>query len=401
MSIKSFIRPLALLMALVAAVTINAQAVRIVKTAGDEIKNPTVFFRGVTGDKTVSDTVGNDLFLCGWYDKATSPDNADFVISGSCNGSALVLNVASSGGKTTLFNVTKPLGSDRTHGVHQAIDMVLNQQFKVPGICASRIAFSVKTSERAKNVYVSDFSGRNMKILTKHNNLVVEPDWFPNCRSVLYTMYTGSRTEVIQTELNPYRSRILICMPGLNTGAAISPNGQYMALILSRDKLVELYVKSVNSSSMHRLTNGRAVEASPCWSPDGSQLCFVSDMGGSPRLYVMSAGGGSPTRLPTQGSESVSPSWAKNGSIAYAAKMGRNYAIAVISKDPKVESGVITNAAGDWESPSWAPDNRHLVCSVRQGNYSTLYVVDTWTKRTRKMFASNLDMTFPSWSNLY
>ena len=61
---------------------------------------------------------------------------------------------------------------------------------------------------------------------------------------------------------------------------------------------------------------------------------------------------------------------------------------------------VVTQTAGDWESPSWAPDARHVVCSRTQGRRSTLMVVDTWTGKTRELFNTRYNLTMPDWSDL-
>jgi len=396
MLLKSFGKLIAVLM-LAGAVTSSVFAqVRVVKGAGEDYKNPTVFFKGVTGDQNVSNVVGNDLLKCGWFDPAQSEQNADFVVSGACEGANLVLTVTGQGN----FRVTKQLTAERDHSVHQAVDAILHTQFKIPGICASRIAFSVKTSQLAKNIYISDFDGRNIKVVTKHSNLMVEPDWFPNCRSLAYTMYTNSSTEIVQTELSPYRSRLLCSLPGLNAGVQISPNGQYMAMILSKDKQVDLYVKPVNGTAVRRLTSNRAVEASPRWSADGSKILFVSDMTGRPDLYVIGANGGAPSKQPTQGSEAVSPAWALDGSIAYASKQGGDYCLAIISKNDKVGDGLVKNAVGDWDGISWAPDSRHVICSTRRDR--VLFIVDTWTGKKRQFINGKLgQMSYPSWSNLF
>ncbi len=372
----------------------------VVVTAGREYKNPLLFIKGISGDAEIAKIAANDLKLCGWFDITTDSAKADYTISGTASAGSLQLTVT--GMKS--FIITQPLpAADRDHYIHKGVDMVLNKLFNIKGICASRIAFSVKSSSnsRAKNIYIADFDGRNIKQITKHTNLCVEPEWTPDAKSLVYTMYGNSNTDIIQTYIDPLRSRMLVRMPGLNCGAAISPNGQTLAMISSRDKQVELYVKPVNGSSMTRLTNDRAVEASPCWFHDSSKICFVSDkQGRRPGIYVISAGGGSAVRQPTLGEEAVSPHVSSNGSIVYSCKMGGHYTLAIISKDEKVKSGVIVSQAGDWESPCWAPDNRHVICAKNNGNSSTLYIVDTWTMKVRQ-YMGGYDMTYPSWSNVF
>ena len=103
------------------------------------------------------------------------------------------------------------------------------------------------------------------------------------------------------------------------------------------------------------------------------------------------------------GSESVSPSWSKDGKIVYSAKLG-NYAVSVIDPDNKPVSrgskqkfGKIIEQNGDWESPSWAPDNRHVVCSYQY----KIYIVDTWGwNKPRRILSSKTRLSLPDWSEI-
>lgn len=210
-------------------------------------------------------------------------------------------------------------------------------------------------------------------------------------------MYGKSNTDIVEYDLESRRSRRLIHFAGLNTGAAVSPDGKYFAAILSKDGNVDLYLKSITTRLLRRLTQGKSAESSPCWSPSGGKICYVSDMSGSPRLYVLSVNKKNRIRLKTLGTESVSPDWSSEGKIIYSAKMGRNYAIAMCDIAGDKTSKVVIAAAGDWESPSWAPDNRHIVASRKLNGRSNLYVIDTWTASVRRILTGRVRFSMPSW----
>ena len=97
------------------------------------------------------------------------------------------------------------------------------------------------------------------------------------------------------------------------------------------------------------------------------------------------------------GSEAVSPDWSNEGIIVYSAKMGNHYAIAVLDPAGREEPRVVIAAAGDWESPSWAPDNRHVVASRKLDGRSSLFVIDTWTGTARRILAGQVPFSMPSW----
>ena len=123
----------------------------------------------------------------------------------------------------------------------------------------------------------------------------------------------------------------------------------------------------------------------------------MSDKSRSPQLYVIPVLGGGTTKLLTLGSESVSPDWSSDNKIIYSTKMGGDYAIALLDIRKRKKSRVIISAAGDWESPSWAPDNRHVVVSRKNDGRSDIYVIDTWTGKAKRILAGKVPFSNPSW----
>ncbi len=376
---------------------LGAQTVVVRKFA--EVKNPSIFFKGIQGNQDFSNRFASDLKNCGWFEPSNSP-SSDYSVEGSVSGSTANIVVRDPSGAAKLsFSV--PLQEGRAvRAADMAVDHMLKKIFDVQ-ICNSKIAFSAETGRGVKEIYYCDFDGSNLVKATSNGTLSVEADWYCGKASIIYTMYSKMQTYIVEYNTLTRRSRSLLQLPGLNSCASISPNGKFMAMILSKDRQVELYVKEVETAGMRRLTTGKSVEASPCWSPDGSRICYVSDSSGRPSLYVIPAGGGSPTRLPTSGTEAATPSWSKDNKIAYSAKMGRNYTIALLDLSGKEPNGILVDAAGDWENPSWAPDNRHIVCSRTLGGKSSLFVIDSQSRKMRQLVNSGSNMSFPAWSQLF
>jgi TolB protein len=375
---------------------VSAEAqVKVVKRA--IAGNPKLIFKGVKGSPAFNKQVASDLKNCGWFDMISS-GKADYMISGSANPNSVTLSVYNGDGQGLFSASSVASKSGFADASHRAVDKILNKIFGIKGICASKIVFCLEPRKNVKNIYICDFDGKNFKRVTSTQTLCVEPDWFPDGRSIVYTMYRGASTDIVQTDLAMNRSRRLAFFPGLNSGGAISPDGKKLAMILSRGKRVDLYVKYIVGRGIKMLTKSNYSEASPCWSPNGSQICFVSDAAGSPKLYVIGANGGRYKRLPSVGIESVSPDWASDGKIVYSAKMGRNYSIAVYDPSGKISSGNIISLAGDWESPSWAPDNRHVVCSRKLNGNSSIYIIDSWTGKTKRLLGGKYNLSMPSWS---
>jgi TolB protein len=370
--------------------------IRVSKAASYFSGNPTLHYDGVSDNSKLSTTVNNFIRACGWFNAGTAR-NADLRLSGNYSNGALGMTLRRRNNSMISFKVPV-VKNDYRAAAKKAVDFVLEKTFKIKGLCSSKIVFCAETSTGVKNIYITDIDGKNVKRLTTYNNLCVEPEWFPNGKSIVYTKYNKSSTDIVQTMLNPVRSRRLASYPGTNAGASISPSGNYLALIMSKDRQVELYVKSVNSRGIRRLTKNNAVKASPCWSPDGKTICFVSDRLGKPQLFTIDIKGGKPRHIATLGNAAVTPSWSATNQLVYSAKYGSNYVLANIDLSGKQPGGVLVSAAGNWESPSWAPDNRHIVCSRTVNNQTSLWLVDSWTKKSRCLLKASRSLTMPAWS---
>jgi TolB protein len=281
-----------------------------------------------------------------------------------------------------------------------AVDAVIEKTFKdlkVRGFCHTRIAFCAETAPGVRNIFTCDIDGGDVKQITNFKSICVEPCWTPSGQSICYSKYGNSSISVIETMVASKRSRILSSFNGINIGASVSPDGENMAVILSFDHKVDLYVQNLKTRKLRRLTRGIAVEASPCWSPDSRRIAFVSDETGSPRIHVVGINGNDRKRIPTIGSDAVTPDWSGDNKIVFASRLHGAYTLGVFDFATG-KSERATEAPGVWESPSWAPDNRHVVCKRTEGRKSALYVVDTRTGKVRPLLSTKWNLSTPAWS---
>ena len=361
----------------------------------------TLVLQRFTGSSEMRQQVARALQNCGWFE-VQSRGVANFIVTGNSSGNMLELTLFSDGAGAKITSV-RASGATPAEASHRAVDALLRYIYKVDGICSSKIAFTAEISPLQKEIYICDYDGTNFKRVTYNRGLSLDPVWAPDGKTLVYSYIGKVYTVLMQHDIRSGKARQIARFRGLNAGGAISPDGSHVALVLSKDNQVDLYVRPLNGGTLRRLTRDKAVEASPCWSPDGTKICYVSDSGtGRPRLYIIPVNGGRATRVPGSfASESVSPSWSKDGKITYTGRAG-NFSVFVADPDgaaaklPRQKVGQIINSGGDWESPSWAPDNRHIVCSHRGG----LYIVDTWTGKNRQIVGGKSKCTLPDWSPL-
>ncbi len=375
----------------------------------DLIVNPTLNFRGISGNQAFSDAMKSLLTATGWFTMKNG-ENTDFVVSGSGSDGTFIVTLEFGNSQLLRQQVKIAPGKERV-AAKMLVDMILKKCFPdydLDGLCKSKIVFCAETAPNERNLYMCDIDGQELTQLSHFKSLVVEPAWFPTGKTIAFTKYNRTTTDILELDVNSKKARRLASYPGLNVGAAISPNGKNLALILSLDNQVELYVKAVNSATKKRLTNGQAVEASPVWNKEGNMICFVSDEGGrTPKLWVINANGTGRQKLPTIGTEATSPDWSGDNKIVYSARVPSGYTIAVLglnSETQKFSGDVFSrgkgNPGGGWESPSWSPDNRHVVCCRIVNGKSSLWVVDTFTGAARPLLNVARNLSMPSWSPL-
>lgn len=387
---------LALAIALAAASAFAAPArIKVVKEAR---KNPTISFNGAAVDPKLAQEVRNFLAVCGWFD--LEPGKGEYALSlRNEGGGSVVADLALGGAPIASWRFTRT--ADARAAAKLIVDTLIERSFselKVRSFCNSRIAFCAETAPGTRNIYLCDIDGRNVEQLTRFRGLCVEPCWNPNGRSVFYSKYARAGIDVLETSVGPrIMTRVISAFRGINTGAAVSPDGTRMAVILSFDHMVDLYVMDIASRKLTRLTKGISVEASPCWSPDGRRIAYVTDDSGAPRIRVTGVDGRGRLRLPTIGSDAVTPDWSSDDKIVFASRVGGSYTLGVYDfKTGKVSR--ITDAPGNWESPAWAADNRQVVCKRTHLGKSGLFVVDTFTGRARELLSTGFPLSMPAWS---
>jgi TolB protein len=393
----------ALVVALWGAATVRGQ-VDVTKAAGEA--NPSLVLTQFEGSEVVKKKLLNTLTRCDWFAVQPSAQTADFTVAAryAAGGQEnLELRVVARKLGTFSLRAAAPAGhTDEV--VYRAVDALLNKAFNIPGLCNTRIAFAVAGAGNLKEVYSCRFDGTDSRRVTHNGSISTEPTWGGNGQLLVYTLYQNNATSVVLVDMARNQQKRLSRFPGLNAGADLSPDCKWAAITLSKDRRVDLFILSAQTGGIARqITSDLAAESSPCWSPRGDQLCYVSDRAGRPQLFIVSASGGAPSRLLRETEETVSPDWsAVSNKICFAVRQGGQYAVGVVDMaDSSRERKIITNAAGSWESPSWAPDGRHVVCSRRTQSRRELYMVDTLHDDHRMvLIAQGGDFSLPSWSSV-
>jgi TolB protein len=346
-------------------------------------------------------TLEQDLIRSGWFTLAEK-GYGTIAVAGKCADSGAQVTAACStknsvSGKSYLSKAYSDDNGNAQRLAHKAADDIVLAVKGVRGIASTRIVMVRKIGGK-KDVYICDADGANATQITRDGAICLALNWAPDGNSFTYTSYCGGFPDVYLVNMATYKRKRILQYPGLNMGADISPGGDRIAAVLSKDGNPDLYITDINGGNPVRLTNTKyEAEASPSWSPDGKEIVYVSNKSGLPNLYITSAMSGQHKRITFRGSENVSPDWGPDGKITYSSKRDGKFHICIF--DPAAgKDEQLTSEYADDEDPSWAPDGKHIVFSRTAGYHSDLYVLDTMRNPPVRLTTMQGDWSSPAWS---
>jgi TolB protein len=286
--------------------------------------------------------------------------------------------------------------------VRKFLDEVIEALTGEAGVFSSKIAFVRRTAE-GKAVFISTVDGKHVQRMTPPDGLSLLPEWDRSGRHLLFTSYLKNNPDLFRLEIGADNLEWLSHKRGLNTGAAVSPDGKKIALTLSIDGNTEIYVMDWNGENLKRLTDSWGQDVSPTWSPDGERIAFVSSRSGNPHIYVMTKTGANPRRLTFQGNYNQEPDWSPrpDGQIAFTARDERlKYDIFLVHPDTGEIVRLTQDEGNNNESPSHSPDGHHIVFTSTRAPHQgrkRIYVMDVDGTNQRRISREAGEYETPVW----
>lgn len=351
---------------------------------------------------------------------AWSDLGADFVLVGEAkfNGNTVSIALRLMGVKgdsrgKQYFAVSYDCGLQTARGArdcaHAMADDFHKQTRNLDGVARTKLAFSSnrdalrvagrpnQTPGLGKEIYISDYDGANQYRLTANRTLNISPAWGPVGNVLAYTSYVSGFPDIYIANLaEPGRA---LARPAhgsdqvQNQLAAWSPDGTKLAFMSNRSGNNDIWVVNRDGSGLEDLTNNPAIDSAPTWSPDGTKIAFTSDRAGANQLYVMNASGTGVQRLVDQKIDR--PTWSRLNFIAFAIGPGPGYEIGIYDfNSPGVK--ILTNGGGSNESPSIAPNGRHIAFVTTRWGRKQIAVIDRTGQNERRITEIG-DNEHPSW----
>jgi len=348
-----------------------------------------VSLEGFTGE--AADVLKFDLYVQGF--SFVAPESAQYRISGSSAGNVQG-QVKDAISRQVKFSRSYTGASVRRQAHAFADDIVFAITGK-KGIGQTKIAFKAQAPHGEGEIYVSDFDGHNAQAVTHDNAIVAAPAWVPGRLALYYTSYQSGNPDIFYHNLATGQRRVIARFSGLNTSAAVSPDGTKVAMILSRSGSPNVWVCNADGTNFRQLTSTPEDESSPCWSPDGQWICFATKLKARRVLAKVPAGGGPVQRIPTSGvSNPTDPSWSPDGKwIAFTSQMG-DFNICIVPAGGGTATVLVPG-----QHPSWSPNSRTLVMNHATGYRQSLSVLDVMTKQVKDIGRISGNDSQPAWAN--
>ncbi|MGA1206340.1 MAG: Tol-Pal system beta propeller repeat protein TolB, partial [Litorivicinaceae bacterium] len=174
---------------------------------------------------------------------------------------------------------------------HYISDKIYESLTGTKGIFSTKLVY-VTVDRRAEKdqtfrLILADADGGRARTIFESSEPILSPTWSPDGGRVAYMSFRGKRAGIYVQTLATGEVQKVTDFPGLNSAPSFSPDGRQLALTLSKDGNPEVYIANLRTGELTRMTDHFAIDTEPRWSPDGRSILFTSSRGGKPQLYLL------------------------------------------------------------------------------------------------------------------
>ncbi|MCU0497688.1 MAG: hypothetical protein MUF87_10085 [Anaerolineae bacterium] len=162
---------------------------------------------------------------------------------------------------------------------------------------------------------------------------MLAPAWSPDGTQIAYTQYQDASWDLYVITLDTESIQRLTFHPSDDAYPSWSPNGDRLVFTSKRDGNEEIYLIDTNGENVRRLTDDADSDRHPVWSPDSTQIAFSSNRNGSGYdLWVMNANGTDARLLVESEGDNIMNDWSPNGTeIAFSTNRDGNWEIYLLT----------------------------------------------------------------------
>ena len=190
------------------------------------------------------------------------------------------------------------------------------------------------------DIYETDFSGGNIRNLTKTLGYDAEASWSPDGKLIAFASNRRAYTE----ELSDEEAALFKANPSA---------------------LIDIYIMDADGSNVKRLTHTKTYDGGPFFSPDGKQIVWrrFSENGREAEIFTMNIDGSDQKQITRLNVMSWAPFYHPSGKyIIFATNLHghRNFELYIVDVDGRKEPVRVTDKEGFDGLPVFTPDGNYL-----------------------------------------
>lgn len=284
---------------------------------------------------------------------------------------------------------------------HYVGDEVFEALTGIPGAFSTRIMYVTADGPVENRVFklnIADADGYRRQTVLTSSEPVLSATWSPDGNKIAYVSFeNGGRPGIYIRDLQSGLVQQITNFAGLNGAPSFSPDGNQLALVLSKDGNPDIYVLNLENRRLRRITRHYGIDTEPSWRADGQAIVFTSNRGGKPQIYQMQLSDLSIERLTFEGDYNAKASLLPDGSgLIMVHRREGIFHIALLN----LQHGrlrVLTETALD-ESPSISPNGSMLIYATQVNGKGILAAVSIDGGVKFNLPSNEGDVREPAWS---
>ena len=282
-----------------------------------------------------------------------------------------------------------------------------------------QIAFA---SERSgvPQIYMINTDGTGLQLITTMENGACQPAWSPDGSQLVFispcltraefydsTYYNDASLYMINADGTELKQ--LTTIPGSDYDPAWAPDGKRIAFTSLRDGRKEIYVLTIESGAVARLTTskGDIENIQPAWSPFSNQIAYTVKRFGAYQIWAMSDTGQSNVQITRSGQQlwDYLPVWGPDGEtlLFNQRNLGptRAWLMTIRYEDRESKTPTQLDFPKPIENVEFSPDGLWLVFESQDNDFNRDIYFTTVTGADRTRLTNDPALEFdPVWRPL-